>query len=296
MKTRLISPCLRVSVVISFAIVFASRIVVAEEPQSDAESTKPRVVKPRDAKEINAAIDRGVRFLLGDQNKDGSWGSAGNSTGIDVYAPIPGAHQAFHAAVTALAISALIEVGGDSTEVQNAIDRGEKWLLEKLPKVRRAEPEALYNVWTHSYGISALVHMLKRKPDDAERAEKIKQLIRDQFGMLERYECVDGGWDYYDMRAHAQHPGGDALSFCAATGIIALREAKDAGIDPPQKMVDRAIASIERQQKPDFSYYYGEYLQWYPMMPINRPGGSLGARKPATWRCECGAIRKLPTS
>jgi hypothetical protein len=28
--------------------------------------------------------------------------------------------------------------------------------------------------------------------------------------------------------------------------------------------------------KPDFTYLYGEYLKWYPMMPINRPGGSLG--------------------
>jgi hypothetical protein len=286
---RHFSAYLGVSVVICLAtIAIGLPISRSEEPAvkdstatdsatvAGSESPKSKTAKPRDAATINAAIERGVHFLLGNQNKDGSWGSADNTTGEDVYAPIPGAHQAFRAAVTALAISALIEVGGDSADVQKSLDRGETWLLEKLPKVRRAEPEALYNVWTHSYGISALVYMLKRHPDDAARADKIKQLIRGQFAMLQRYECVDGGWDYYDTRAHAEQPGGDALSFCAATGIIAMHEAKDVGIDPPQKMIDKAIASILRQQKPDFSYYYGEYLQWYPMMPINRPGGSLG--------------------
>jgi hypothetical protein len=148
--------------------------------------------------------------------------------------------------------------------------------MEHLPHVRRAEPEAIYNVWTHSYGISALVEMLKRHPDDKARADRIKQLIRDQIGMLERYESVDGGWGYYDMKVHTQKPGADATSFCAATGLIALHDAKQIGIDPPEKMVQRAVASIIRQQKPDFSYFYGEYLKWSPMMDINRPGGSLG--------------------
>ena len=48
------------------------------------------------------------------------------------------------------------------------------------------------------------------------------------------------------------------------------------GIEIPQKIVDRAVASIKRQQKPDFTYLYGEYLKDSPMMGINRPGGSLG--------------------
>jgi len=45
---------------------------------------------------------------------------------------------------------------------------------------------------------------------------------------------------------------------------------------PPEKLTQRALASIYRQQKPDFSYLYGEYMRYQPMRPINRPGGSLG--------------------
>jgi hypothetical protein len=237
---------------------------------------KPKPVAARDPKAIQAAIDRGIRFLLDDQNKTGSWGSAEKTTGLDIYAPVPGSHHAFRAAVTAMCISALIQVGGDSPEVQKSLDRAEAWLLENLPHVRRAEPMAIYNVWTHSYGISGLVDMLKRHPEDKERAAKIKQLIRDQIGMLERYESVDGGWGYYDFNAGTQKPASDGTSFCAATGLVALHDAKEIGIDAPQKLIDRAMASLRRQQKPDFSYFYGEYLKWKPMLGINRPGGSLG--------------------
>ena len=45
----------------------------------------------------------------------------------------------------------------------------------------------------------------------------------------------------------------------------------------PEKIVQRAVAAIKRQQKPDFTYLYGEnYLKNMPMRGINRPGGSLG--------------------
>src|SRR5207247_2139012 len=51
---------------------------------------------------------------------------------------------------------------------------------------------------------------------------------------------------------------------------------KNIGVEIPEDVLNRGIASINRQRKNDHSYLYGEYLHWQPMMPINRPGGSLG--------------------
>ena len=65
--------------------------------------------------------------------------------------------------------------------------------------MRRATPDTFYNVWTHAYSIQALTRMLGRKPDDAERQRRIRELIEQQIGMLDRYEVVDGGWAYYDF-------------------------------------------------------------------------------------------------
>ncbi|MGD0901095.1 MAG: hypothetical protein ABR915_24965, partial [Thermoguttaceae bacterium] len=157
-----------------------------------------------------------------------------------------------------------------------AIDRGEQWLMDHLPAVRRATAESLYNNWTHAYAIDALVHMLHRRPNDADRCRRIRELIEHQIEMLGRYECVDGGWAYYDFQYRTQRPSGSTISFVTATALVAMAEARQEGIAIPQRLVDRAVASIRRQRKPDFSYDYGEYLKYRPMLPVNRPGGSLG--------------------
>ena len=102
-----------------------------------------------------------------------------------------------------------------------------------MPKVRRATPDTFYNTWTHAYGIQALVEMLDRRPNDAERRQRIRALIEHQIGMLERYEVVDGGWAYYDLNAHTQKPSGSTLSFLTAAVLVSLHEAKKSGIDPP---------------------------------------------------------------
>jgi hypothetical protein len=238
---------------------------------------KPKPAPKADPKEIEAAIGRGVAFLLKRQNADGSWGSErGDRTG-EVYAPVPGAHQAFRGAVTSLCISALLEVGGESPEVARSVERAETWLMEHLPAVRRNSADALYNNWCHAYSIDALLHMLRQRPQDKERAGKIRALIDGQIGMLVRYECLAGGWCYYDdFTFQTQHPNGSTISFVTATVLVAMADAHKAGIEVPQKVVDRGVASIVRQRKPDFSYEYGEYLKYQPMAPINRPGGSLG--------------------
>jgi len=189
---------------------------------------------------------------------------------------VPGAHHGFRAATTSLCISALIEIGGDRAEVIEALDRSEAWMFEHLPKVRRATPTAIYNSWAHAYSIQALVRMLDRRADDKKRNGKIRKLIEQQIDLLGRYECVDGGWCYYDFDHHTKQPGGSSISFVTATVLVAFDEAKQVGIEIPQRLVQRGMASIVRQRKPDFTYCYGEYLKMSPMRGINRPGGSLG--------------------
>ncbi len=239
---------------------------------------KPNPVATPQPEAIAQAVTRGVDFLLQDQNSNGSWGSATRTKGLNIYAPVPGAHQAFRAAVTSLCLSALIESGDDRSEVSDAIDRGQAWLEEHLPHVRRATPTALYNVWTHAYAISALVDLHALRQNDGQQQERLRALIQHQIGMLVRYEGIDGGWGYYDFGAQTQKPNVEPTSFTTATILIALREARGLGLNVPQRVVDRAVRSLQRQRKPDFSYYYSDNgpVSNRPMWLINRPGGSLG--------------------
>jgi len=255
----------------------APRFPTEPDPPRLAETgPRPKAVAAPSPEEIQRSLRRGVEFLSRRQNKNGSWGSAQRTKDLNIYAPVPGAHHAFRAATTSLCISALIESGDRSAEVSAALDRSEAWLFEHLPKLRRAAPMAIYNNWGHAYSIQALVRMLDRHGKDRRRCKEIRRLIAHQIGMLGRYECVDGGWAYYDFRARTKKPSGSTISFVTATVLVALDEAREAGIEVPDHLVRRAMASILRQRKPDFSYCYGEYLKNSPMHPVNRPGGSLG--------------------
>ncbi len=229
---------------------------------------------------IETSIDRGCAFLKKRQNPNGSWGSARQTKGLNIFAPVPGSHRAFQLAVTALSTAALIENKVNDPAYAAVIRGGEDHLLERLPYLRRATPVAIYNVWAHAFGIQALVRIKDAIEGDSDgnatRLARVEDLLRHQIGMLQRYESIDGGWGYYDFNAQTKQPSGSSISFVNATALVALHEAKERGINPPEKLIKRAYDAIQRQRLPDHSYLYGEYLKWKPRRGINRPAGSLG--------------------
>ncbi|MFT5325680.1 MAG: hypothetical protein ACI8P0_003552 [Planctomycetaceae bacterium] len=268
---------LLITLLVSFSL---NQVGLTEDGTSTGPAPKvrtPRVepIAATDPAVLEASIKRGVDFLVGYQNDDGSWGNPTRTKGLNIYAPVPGAHHAFRTATTAMCIMALIESGSETPEVKQSLDRAEQWLLTYLPRLRRATPTAIYNVWGHAYSIQALVRM-HRRHDDASFRERLVELMKQQFDLLDRYESVDGGWGYYDFRLGTKKPASSSISFVNATVLVAFNEARSIGVEPPQKNVKRAIAALIRQRKSDFSYLYGEYLKDRPMRGINRPGGSLG--------------------
>lgn len=247
--------------------------LIAEESNRTALRDTPSV------EDIQKAIDRGCLFLKKIQNKDGSWGSPRQTKGLNIFAPVPGSHRAFRLAVTALSISALLELKQGHEEYRKALLNAGDYLLKNLPDLRRATPMAIYNVWAHSYGLQALSRMHKaveKGPSGSTKRKKIEEIMRQQIQMLEKYESVDGGWGYYDFNIQTKKPSGSSISFVNATGLVALKETSERGVEVPAKMVNRAIEAIKRQRLPDHSYLYGEYLKYKPRRGINRPAGSLG--------------------
>ena len=242
------------------------------------DTPKPKPTTPAPNSTIMESVRRGVDYLLEDQNKDGSWGSATRTKSLNIYAPIPGTHHAFRGGTTCLCISALIQSKDERPEVKEAIEKGEIWLYDNLARVKRANQDALYNVWAHSFAIEALIDWIGYGESSEERTEELKSMIAGQVDLLDRYESVDGGWGYYDFRYYAKQPSSNPTSFTSATGLIALRRAADLGVEIPDDLIERAAKCIVRQRKPDFSYLYsfGGPTKAKPMRGINRPGGSLG--------------------
>lgn len=245
------------------------------------EGPKPAPVTPPTAEELQSAIARGVDFLLTAQRASGAWGGPQRTKDLNIFAPAPGAHLAFRTGVTALAIESLLDARPLFDEekqhaIDASVDRGEQWLLVHSGKLRRAEQEALYNVWGHAYGLQSLVRLHERAAGDEERQARLMELAKYHADRLRRYNFLNGGWGYYDFDAHTQIPGSSPNSFVTATVLIALKQAAAIGIGYPENLTEKAITSLLRQRYPDFSYAYGEYLRMNPRLPINRPGGSLG--------------------
>jgi hypothetical protein len=243
---------------------------------------KPKPPEPMIPEKLESSIRRGVEYLLNNQNKDGSWGTPSLKGGVQIYAGI-GTLKSYGTATTALVVAGLIESGIDTPDVIKAIERGEQSLFETLPREKRDDPTLINNVWAHAYGIQALVRMHKRLPNDKDRQKKIEGLIREQYAKLQKYESTQGGWGYYDFDGSTQRPDSASTSFVNAAVLVAMYEANEIGIAPPEKLLKRGIKMTQFQRLPDGSFLYGTYLWSRPTHGINQPAGSLG-RSPA---CNC---------
>lgn len=252
------------------------RPAIFDSPTDFSKAPEVAPVEGPSPSEIVKSIDRGARFLIGSQNPDGSFGSHVSKRIGEIYAPLPGSHQAFRAATTALCVSALIETKPNDPAAKRSVAAAQQWFFDKLPAVKRAQGDTMYNVWAHAYATQALVRLKKLKGQSPEDIKKIDELLDLQMEMLQRYETINGGWGYYDFVAQGRKPTGWSISFVNATVLVAMKEAEEVGIEVPKKSIDLAFKATKKQQKPDFTYLYGDYLKNTPMRGINRPGGSLG--------------------
>ncbi|MCA9236623.1 MAG: hypothetical protein KDA44_14200 [Planctomycetales bacterium] len=250
------------------------------------EGPDPAPITPPTRAEIDDALLRGLAFLIDTQNPDGSWGSARKTKALNIYAPVPGSHHAFRMGVTSLAIVGICEtlanLGDDELPAEQrqaaetAVDRAQDWLLKNASHLRRAETDALYNVWGHSYSLHAACRLYARAAGNEELQKQLVEMAKAQAEKLQRYEFLNGGWSYYDFDGRTQRPSSSPFSFTTATVLVALKDVQQLGVDFPQELIDKATASLLRQRYPDFSFAYGEYLRMMPRYDINRPAGSLG--------------------
>jgi hypothetical protein len=203
---------------------------------------------------IDSAITRGVDFLTKSQNPNGSWGGPTLTKGLNIYAPLPGAHHAFRAGASGLALSGLLDSGDTRPETLAAIDKAAAWTARELPKLRRADTTTTYNVWGHAYGLRAIVRLHEREKDPARKTEWVR-LAQEQVDLANRYADVYGGWSYLDLfdELATQRPSGMPTSFTTATMLLAMAEARDAmGIKLDDRIVRLSLESMRRQRTPGF--------------------------------------------
>lgn len=217
------------------------------------------------SRSISDAIDDGVDYLVATQSADGSWGKGLQTSDHDVMAAVPGSHDAFRVGATALCVRALREAGE-----RKASTRGLKYLAT-YDGLRRANRAEIYNIWAHLYALETLSRAWAEDKVDAYKTAAERHLK-----LLETYETFVGGWNYYDFVYGTQKPSMEPVSFGTAAALVALFEARKAGIPVPEPLITRALARLREMKNPDGSFLYGSDFRYIPHHLANRANGSLG--------------------
>jgi hypothetical protein len=233
---------------------------------------KPIVVKPDP---VADSIRAGVIYLRETQEKDGSFGAPRNVMFNESFATYY-TYQAWTYATTGLCAMALADCGTSSADFA-ALDRAVDFLLT-TPSPKRVSEWDTDNVWGYVYGLQSLAHLLPlprfaRDPRRTAMIARASELI----GKLERWQTPFGGWAYYDMDAETIPPVW-TTSFTTAAGVIALQDAKAAGLPVDEKVLAKALRCVAHAHLPNGAYTYNVETISTPanLEFIDQVKGSLG--------------------
>ncbi len=229
----------------------------------------------RSTEEISTSIDKGLQFLLTDQNEDGSWGGTGNQTFTSSFGN-RATYQCWQIGATALSTRALLELGQTKEELL-AADRGIDFLIQHAKIVRPAQWD-VDNNWAIIYNLDALSRALQHERyQGSEREEALRVAGKTLLAGMAKYQSPNGGWGYYADPGAAWRPEW-ATSFMTSVGVLSLLEAKQAGLPVDEKVLRAGVKAIELSHLPNGAFNYS--IQALPshqrLESINNVRGSLG--------------------
>lgn len=224
---------------------------------------------------VRGAIDRGIEYLLAEQLDNGSWGGVRNATFTSGFAN-PATYHCWTVGTTALVTLALLDLGTDD-RAKKAADRGLDFLIANADLKRPAEWD-LDNNWGLVYGLRTLARALRdERYAGTDKEAELRAAGMTMLDGLYRYQSPRGGWGYYANPNAGWRPDW-ATSFTTAVGVLALVEAKEAGLEVSDKVLRAGVRAIERCRQPNGAYLYSvdALPRHLRMESINQVKGSLG--------------------
>lgn len=210
------------------------------------------------ADEIDEATKRGVTFLLKEQDKSGA---------IREF----GMHDTAMTSLSLLAMAAVGHLPGDPTPEGEAAQRALDFLLSKGVQDADGYFGARDNSRMYGHGIAtlALAELLGMSNDGTSR-ERIRDACKRGVELILRAQQVqksrkqdEGGWRYTPK-------ANDSDLSVSIWQLMALRSAKNAGLEVPSDAINRAVGYIRNSfRKPPnpasptgFSYTPGAVAEW----------------------------------
>ena len=228
-------------VVLAIVSLFAAPVMAQQEgaPELTVEATR--------------AIDKGLEYLLANQQKDGSWSSDGQ-----------GGHAVACTSLSLMAFMSKAHFPGFGPYGQQ-MDLGMKWLLKEAKK----RPDGYMGsvMYEHGFATLALSELwgMTRDPDDDDA---IKEALEKAVQVILRSQNPGGGWRY-----QPQADGGEDTS-CTMTVFHALASARQAGIVVPNETITKVVKYLKNVHDAEtggFGYFPGRNMR----MPCTAGGAYI---------------------
>ncbi len=189
--------------------------------------------------ELEDAVQRGLAFLVSEQTEDGSFGSVRYGKNI---------------AVTALACLALMADGnlpGRGKYARN-VEKGLEFVLSCSTETGLLASESA-NGPMYGHGFAALflgeIYGMTKGGGETALSARVHDALVRACRLIERSQNAEGGWRYNPVPYDADV----SVTICQ---IMALRSARQAGIEVPKEVIDKAVEYVRQTQNPDGGFRY----------------------------------------
>lgn len=189
--------------------------------------------------ELTASIERGLAYLVQQQNEDGSFGDG---------------NYAQNVAITSLACIALMGDGnlpGRGRYAQQ-VERGLRQVLEKASDSGLIAGEtATGPMYGHGFATLFLGEIYGMTQGGGETAEsrRLHEAVVKAVRLIEQTQNPEGGWRYNPV----PHDADVSVTICQVMG---LRAARNAGIEVSKDVIDKAVRYVRQAQNGDGGFRY----------------------------------------
>jgi hypothetical protein len=230
----------RLAVIATSCLVLNTPECLAQDARPDGgESAENNALTDEMPPELDRAVGKGLEFLAAEQNEDGSFGSG---------------RYAKNVAITALASLAFMADGNvpGRGEYGGHVARGLEYILGNASENGLIAAEAA-NGPMYGHGFATLflgeVYGMTAGGGDTELADEVYEALTRACRLIERTQNDQGGWRYNPVPYDADV----SVTICQ---IMALRAARNAGLEIDKAVIDRAIEYVRSCQNPDGGFKY----------------------------------------
>jgi hypothetical protein len=191
--------------------------------------------------ELDEAVARGLAYLASEQGDDGSFGSGRYGKNI---------------AVTALACLALMSDGNTPGRGKygKQVQKGLEFVLGSSTETGLLAADST-NGPMYGHGFAALflgeVYGMTKGGGETPLSTRVHEALVKACTLIQRSQNSEGGWRYNPVPYDADV----SVTICQ---IMALRSARNAGIEVPKETIDKAVDYVRRCQNPDGGFRYQE--------------------------------------